>query len=148
MRIIIPKCIRCGSSKSVKNGTVDGWQRYRCKDCGYQYTKQTPQGQPIITRILASSLYLFGLSKREIAAIVGVTPMSIVRWIKRYHIYYMSSIEPQEKRCILSKEEVKKRIDAAPGHDVMMIERTLPSGGRIDVLIYKPQTDKKETEKA
>ena len=32
------KCIKCKSDKSVKNGIVSSRQRYKCNDCGYNYT--------------------------------------------------------------------------------------------------------------
>lgn len=31
------RCVACGSSVTVKNGTRKGVQLYRCKDCGYQF---------------------------------------------------------------------------------------------------------------
>lgn len=130
------KCIKCGSLKSVKNGFVSGHQRYKCMACGYQYTKQSPHGLPIFTRILSSSLCLFGVPKRKIAQIVGVTPTTIVRWIKKYHVYYMTAFAPLETRRILTVDEVKKMLDKAPEGKMMVISRDLPSGGRIDVLIH------------
>ncbi len=136
MRIQTIKCIKCGSTEAVKNGFANGWQRYKCKKCGYQYTKQNPQGQSIFIKLLASSLFLFGLSKREIAKIIGVTPMSVVRWIQRYHIYYMTSVPPHEKREIMTKEQVKSLVDAAPSNRAMVISNDLPSGGRMDLIIY------------
>lgn len=33
------KCYKCGSKQIVKNGKVFGGQRYKCKACGYQFTK-------------------------------------------------------------------------------------------------------------
>ena len=36
-------------------------QRYRCKNCGYQYTKTTPRGKLEKDKILALILYLSGL---------------------------------------------------------------------------------------
>ena len=32
------KCPRCKSENNFKNGIVRGNQRYKCKDCGYNYT--------------------------------------------------------------------------------------------------------------
>ncbi len=37
----MPKCTRCGSEKFVKNGKVKEKQRYRCKDCQYNYTLES-----------------------------------------------------------------------------------------------------------
>jgi transposase-like protein len=35
---MIEKCPRCQSKERVKNGHINGRQRYRCKNCKYDYT--------------------------------------------------------------------------------------------------------------
>ncbi|MDR1653587.1 MAG: hypothetical protein LBS01_08095 [Prevotellaceae bacterium] len=46
------RCKRCGSSRYSKSGYVRGTQRYRCKDCGYNFklgdnrVKVKPQPEP------------------------------------------------------------------------------------------------------
>ncbi len=137
MEIKALKCIKCGSVEAVKNGFVNGWQRYKCKKCGYQYTKQSPQGQSIFVQILASTLFLVGFTKREIARIVGVSAMSIGRWIRKYHFYYLTSIAPMENRRILNKAEVEQIFKNSPSEEMLVISRTLPSGAQIDVVIHQ-----------
>jgi len=137
MKIETIKCIKCGATQAIKNGFVDGWQRYKCKDCGYQYTKQNPHGKSIFVKILASTLFLFGMSYRQIANIIGVTPMSVGRWIKKYHIYYMTAINPLENRKILTKTQVKKMIEDIDSDEILTITRTLPSGAKVDLFIHK-----------
>ena len=56
------KCLKCGSEGAYKYGHMKGYQRYRCKNCGYQFTKTTPRGRPEKDKILALILYLSGLS--------------------------------------------------------------------------------------
>jgi transposase-like protein len=34
------RCHRCGSEQYRKNGSYQGVQRYRCKDCGAYFTAQ------------------------------------------------------------------------------------------------------------
>ena len=137
MEIKALKCVKCGSVEAVKNGFVNGWQRYKCKKCGYQYTKQSPQGQSIFVQILASTLFLVGFTKREIARIVGVSAMSVVRWIRKYHLYYLTSIAPMENRRILNKKEVEQIFKNSPSEEMLVISRTLPSGAQIDVVIHQ-----------
>lgn len=55
-------CPKCASGVSVKCGFIKGVQRYKCKDCGCQYTRSPPHGKPMQTKILALVLYLSGLS--------------------------------------------------------------------------------------
>ena len=46
-------CRKCGSEVFVKNGFVAGVQRYKCKKCGFQFTRETPHGKPMKDKILA-----------------------------------------------------------------------------------------------
>lgn len=79
------KCPKCGNTKVVRCGKVFGWQRHKCKNCGYQFTKVSPAGKPLYIKLVCHSLYLSGMSMRKIATIVGVTAQSISRWVKKWH---------------------------------------------------------------
>ena len=92
MKKINIKCLKCGESHFVKNGTVFGSQRYKCKVCGYQFTKLTPAGKSIFIKLISHALYLSGMSMRQIAPIVGVTGQSVARWMKKWHPAYMNEI--------------------------------------------------------
>ena len=37
---------RCQNKDFVKNGFVNENQRYKCKRCGYQWTRTRPRGHP------------------------------------------------------------------------------------------------------
>ena len=75
------KCRMCGSDESVKNGHHHGRQRYKCKQCGFQFTKDKPNGKDAETKCLAVILYLNGLSYRAIAKIVKVSPKAVQNWV-------------------------------------------------------------------
>ena len=92
------KCTKCSSENYVKNGHVFGWQRYICKDCGYQFTKIGERGKPMNIILTAHALYMFGLSIRQIARVVGVSAQSVSRWIKKYHQTYMQDIGNNETK--------------------------------------------------
>ena len=77
-------CWKCGSEAFVKNGFMAGSQRYKCKKCGFQFTRDTPHGKPMKDKILALVLYLSGLSMNVIGKILGVTAQSVMRWIKMF----------------------------------------------------------------
>ena len=66
------KCRKCGATEAIKNGRVFGWQRYKCKACGYQFTKTSPAGKPVHIKLICHELFMTGLSMREIAKIVGL----------------------------------------------------------------------------
>ena len=36
------RCLKCGSEAIVKNGRMKGLQRYKCKQCTYQFTQEAP----------------------------------------------------------------------------------------------------------
>jgi transposase-like protein len=55
-------CRKCGSSNSVKNGKRGAMQCYKCKDCGFQYTREESKGRSETERNKAVALYLLGLS--------------------------------------------------------------------------------------
>ena len=57
-------CKKCGSTAYHKSGHIHGKQRYKCKQCGHQYTKTTPQGKPEKDKIIA---VLSGLSMNATA---------------------------------------------------------------------------------
>lgn len=38
-------CKRCGSASFVKNGFVRGLQRYRCQECGFNFTATPKRGR-------------------------------------------------------------------------------------------------------
>ena len=57
-------CRKCGSEAFTKNGVIAGTQRYECKQCGSQFTRETPHGKPMKDKVLALVLYLSGLSMK------------------------------------------------------------------------------------
>ena len=76
-------CPNCESEKFVKNGMHLNRQRYKCKLCGYQYTKEDARhSQKEIS--LAVSLYSLGFSFRTIAKMFEVSPNTIYLWVKGY----------------------------------------------------------------
>ena len=88
------KCRKCGSDKSVKNGRHLGRQRYKCKECGFQYTREQPKGKDLETKCLAIILYVNGLSFRAIAAIVKVSHKAVYDWVKAFGIETYEKPEP------------------------------------------------------
>ena len=80
------KCRKCGSEQSVKNGRHLGRQRYKCKGCGFQFTKESPNGKDVESKCLAVILYVNGLSFRAIAKIVKVSHKAVHDWVKNFGI--------------------------------------------------------------
>ncbi|RFS14500.1 terminase gpP N-terminus-related DNA-binding protein [Emticicia sp. C21] len=83
----LPHCPQCDSGNISRNGIVKEKQRYKCKDCGYNFTVDK-LGKSIesffVTKAL--QLYLEGLSFREIERLLGISHVSVMNWVKKYHI--------------------------------------------------------------
>lgn len=50
-------CKKCGPGKCVKNGLMNEKQRYRCKDCFYNFTLRPRRGKHPVLKALAIFLY-------------------------------------------------------------------------------------------
>lgn len=81
------QCPNCQSDKCIKSGIVKGKQRYKCKQCGYNFTV-LKQGKQIDDYYVnkALQLYLEGLSYREIERLLGVSHVSVGNWVRKYNI--------------------------------------------------------------
>lgn len=76
------QCLKCNSNSYVKSGKVANKQRYRCRDCGYQFTRTTPRGKPASVKRMALHLYLEGVGLRAIGRILGVSNVAVLKWVK------------------------------------------------------------------
>ena len=78
------QCKRCGSVAYVKNGSARGKQRYRCRDCGCNFTMTPPRGKPVAMKALAVLLYAVGnMSFGAIARVLGVGDVAVLNWVKK-----------------------------------------------------------------
>ncbi len=77
-------CPKCNSSSHKKNGIVGGRQRYKCSDCGYNYTVELKSTAFSASVKRALQLYLEGLGFRSIGRVLGVSHVSAQRWIKKF----------------------------------------------------------------
>ena len=77
-------CPRYYFSSIVKNGKHLEKQRYRCKVCGFQFTRAVPRGKAPNEKALAVLLYTLGLSMNAIARLLQVSTPAVLRWIKLF----------------------------------------------------------------
>ncbi|MFT4968249.1 MAG: transposase, partial [Candidatus Deianiraeaceae bacterium] len=75
--------MNCGSDIFCKNGINTGIQRYKCKKCGVNFTKNRAS-KPLHLKRLALELYLEGLDFRSIGRILKVSHVSIYNWIRKF----------------------------------------------------------------
>ena len=78
------RCKKCASDRFVKCGHIDGHQRYKCKDCGMQFTLRVRRGVDPIAKGLAVFLYSHcGLSMSKIAKLFAVSVVAVLKWIRK-----------------------------------------------------------------
>ena len=75
------ECPKCQSDRVIKNGSAAGKPKKQCKQCGYQFTRTTPRGKPLKTKINAVLLYLSGISMNRIAFLLRVSAQTVLNWM-------------------------------------------------------------------
>lgn len=78
------ECKRCYSSIIVKNGKVRAKQRYKCKDCGYNFVEGDKR-ERTSAAIKAFVLLMYGsvnASYGMIAKLFNVTRPTVLNWIR------------------------------------------------------------------
>ena len=109
-------CPKCSSDAYSKNGFKDNKQRYKCKECGCNFTQSHLHGYEAKWRELAVLLYVFGLSMNSIARLLGVSHQTSYRWIKKAAESLPAQPEVIEKvteveideMCLYLKKKAKK----------------------------------------
>jgi len=98
-------CKRCGSTAFVKNGIVRGHQRYRCRDCGCNFTDTPRRGKPAAMKALAVLLYAMGnTSYGMIARLFGVSEVAVFKWIRKEAAALPEPTTPAEVKIVQQGE--------------------------------------------
>lgn len=92
--VVCPRCHRF--EQQIKAGfTPAGSQRYCCKLCRIRYTPEPKEhGYDEEVRLQALSLYLEGLSLREISRLLAVNHQSVANWINGYANHMPANLPP------------------------------------------------------
>src|SRR5829696_1554134 len=112
------RCKRCGSEEHVKNGLMRNKQRYRCKDCGLNFTDTPPRGKPLALKVAAVLLYVSGLSMNRTAQLLGVSTPTIQVWLEQFAADYAQKPEPEGRAVVIELDEMwhyLKKVRAALG---------------------------------
>ena len=102
------KCLKCSSDNVCKNGKMNGMQRYRCKDCGYNYTKGRNSKDKALKRF-ALELYLEGLGFRSIGRLLKVSHVSVCNWIRQYG-KSLELLQNEHEVCVTEIDEMHSYI--------------------------------------
>jgi len=99
-------CKRCGGGDFVKNGTVRGVAKVKCKHCGAQSDVMArPEGErieqekyfkahPEWIRNQAIVLYCLGLSMTAVGKFLKVVTTTVMRWVEHYARNHCSKPAP------------------------------------------------------
>ncbi len=82
-----PPCPRCAHPHVSKNGHVQSVQRWKCqdRDCGYEFTRTTPRGEPAAKKALALLLYSKGRASYGIVArLLQISRTTVYRWVRQH----------------------------------------------------------------
>ena len=78
-------CPRCSSAQHTKSGIINNRQRFKCKDCKYHFTVEKRSNEyPKSLKKKALLLYLEGLGFRSIERILGVSNVTVLKWIRAF----------------------------------------------------------------
>jgi len=114
---------------SVKNGIHHGRQRFKCKDCGCQFTTEKPRGISPAKKHVAAILYTCGLSYRAIAGILKVSHKAVYDWIGTFSL--------SERTKLIRQGNIKHGIAPQPGCHfvVMQIDSSNGEITNIDIIL-------------
>ena len=135
-------CPKCQSDQKVKCGFVKAIQRYKCKSCGCQFTRDTPRGRPLEQKLLAVTLYVHGLSLNAIANMMGVSTPGVLDWIKRFAKTHYEKPLPQGDAVILELDEMwhyigKKEKNSGFGKSWIVLKANCLNGN-VAIEVRKP----------
>lgn len=78
-------CKHCGSAERIKNGYVQGKQRYRCKTCSKTYREGDERERYTNEqRLRVIKWYLEGVGIMSIERMEGVPNPLIIKWIRKF----------------------------------------------------------------
>jgi transposase-like protein len=78
------KCKNCGSTNYMKNGKIREKQRYKCKECGYNFVigdereKVKPEGKALAILLYSTGKASYGF----IAKLFNVSRTAVLKWIR------------------------------------------------------------------
>jgi transposase-like protein len=85
---------------------VAGKPKKLCKQCGYQFTRTTPRGKPLATKLNAVLWYLSGISMNRMAFFLRVSAQAVLTWIRDLATDYCKKPEPTGRTIVLQLDDV------------------------------------------
>src|SRR5215207_8820948 len=89
-------------------------QRYRCKDCGLNFTDTPARGKPLALKVAAVLLYVSGLSMNRTAKLLGVSTPTIQAWLEPFAQAYAQKPEPEGRAGVIELDEMGHDLKKSP----------------------------------
>ena len=141
----------CGKSNYVKNGFVKGKQRYRCKECGHNFTDTLRRGRSEAAKALAILLYSMGrASYRAIDKILNVSAVAVYKWIRKAALEIPAS-EPVGEIKEIEIDELwhflhSKKTNVGYGKPMIVVSGVVSPGLWATVMLQRyPDSGKRST---
>ena len=101
------ECVHCGSQSYRKNGSYQGVQRYKCKQCG-RYFSEKPRKFTYADKQRAIDMYLNNCGVRKTARFMGCSSSLIVRWIREFaeQARVQQQTAPSDEPDIIEMDEI------------------------------------------
>ena len=100
------ECKKCGATEHSKNGFIKGHQRYKCKNCGYQFVPTLQKGFDEQTKLTACLLYINGLSFRTIARLLNTSATSVLSWVRKFALQHYENPQPNVEAVVIQLDEM------------------------------------------
>ncbi len=130
------ECKKCGGKEHSKNGFIKGHQRYKCKNCGYQFVPTLHKGFDEKTKLTACLLYMKGLSLRTIARLLNTSATSVLRWVRKFALQHYEKPIPTSESVVIELDEMwhflySKKTNFGYGKHTAVITESLSTGNVI-----------------
>ncbi len=127
------ECKKCGGKEHNKNGFVKGHQRYKCKNCGYQFVPTLQKCFDEQTKLIACLLYISGLSLRTIARLLHTSATSVLSWVRKFALENYEKPQPNSEAVIVQLDEMwhflhLKKTNFGYGKLIVLIQDSLLIG--------------------
>jgi len=83
MLIKQPKCVHCGSTDYVKNGSYSGVQQYRCRKCGRAFSDKVLKFT-YDDKARCVEMCMNNTGIRKAALLMGCSSSMPVRWVREF----------------------------------------------------------------
>lgn len=127
------ECKKCGVTEHSKNGFIKGHQRYKCKNCGYQFVPTLQKGFDEQTKLTACLLYINGLSFRTIARLLHTSATSVLSWVRKFALQHYEKPQPNSEAVVIQLDEMwhflhLKKTNSGYGKHIVLIQDSSLTG--------------------